>query len=54
MREMALGNGRLDFCIELGRHRYAIEIKTLKNFAGKKSYAQFAVYLSPCASPRTG
>ena len=45
MREMALGSGRLDLCVEFHGHKYAIEVKTKKNFAGEKSYAQLAAYL---------
>ncbi len=44
-REMALGSGRLDLCVEFRGRRYAIEVKTSKNFAGEKSYAQLAGYL---------
>ena len=43
--EMALGSGRLDLCVEYRDKRYAVEVKTSKNFAGEKSYAQFAGYL---------
>jgi hypothetical protein len=45
MREMALGSGRLDLCVEYRDRRYAIEVKTAKNFCGGKSYAQLAGYL---------
>ncbi len=44
-REMALGSGRLDLCVEYRGKRYAVEVKTAKNFAGEKSYAQLAGYL---------
>ena len=44
-REMALGTGRLDLCVEFRRGRYAIEVKTSANFQGEKSYAQCAKYL---------
>ena len=44
-REMALGSRRLDLCIEYRHSRYAVEVKTAKNFAGEKSYAQLADYL---------
>ena len=44
-REMALGSRRLDLCVEYRGHRYAVEVKTAKNFAGEKSYAQLADYL---------
>ena len=42
---MALGSRRLDLCVEYRGKRYAIEVKTSKNFAGEKSYAQLADYL---------
>ena len=44
-REMALGTGRLDLCVEFRGARYAIEVKTSVNFQGAKSYAQCAKYL---------
>lgn len=44
-REMALGSGRLDLCVEFRGHKYAIEVKTSKNFADEKSYGQLAAYL---------
>ena len=44
-REMALGSRRLDLCVEYGAFRYAVEVKTAKNFQGDKSYAQLADYL---------
>ena len=44
-REMALGTGRLDLCVEFRGSRYAIEVKTSANFQGEKSYAQCAKYL---------
>ena len=44
-REMALGTGRLDLCVEFRGARYAIEVKTSSNFQGEKSYAQCAKYL---------
>ena len=44
-REMALGSRRLDLCVEYRDQRYAVEVKTAKNFAGEKSYAQLAGYL---------
>ncbi len=44
-REMALGSGRLDLCLEFRGHRYAVEVKTARNFAGGKSYEQLAGYL---------
>jgi len=44
-REMALGSGRLDLCVEYRGHRYAVEVKTAKNFAGADSYRQLAGYL---------
>lgn len=45
IREMALGSGRLDLCVEYRGRRYAVEVKTSKNFAGEKSYKQLAGYL---------
>ena len=44
-REMALGAGRLDLCVEFRGARYAVEVKTSDNFKGEKSYAQCAKYL---------
>ena len=44
-REMALGQGRLDLCVEFRNSRYAIEVKTSANFKGEKSYEQCAKYL---------
>ena len=44
-REMALGQGRLDLCVEFRGARYAIEVKTSANFKGEKSYGQCAKYL---------
>ena len=44
-REMAVGTGRLDLCVEFRGARYAIEVKTSSNFQGEKSYAQCAKYL---------
>ena len=44
-REMALGQGRLDLCVEFRGARYAIEVKTSANFKGEKSYEQCANYL---------
>ena len=44
-REMALGSKRLDLCVEYGGHRYAVEVKTARNFAGEDSYRQLAGYL---------
>ena len=45
IREMALGSGRLDLCVEYRGRRYAVEIKTSKNFVGEGSYKQLAKYL---------
>ena len=39
---MALGQGRLDLCVEFRGARYAIEVKTSANFKGEKSYEQCA------------
>ena len=44
-REMALGQGRLDLCVEFRGGRYAIEVKTSANFKGEKSYEQCVKYL---------
>jgi len=44
-REMALGSGRLDLCVEYCDKRYAVEVKTAKNFKGEDSYRQLAGYL---------
>lgn len=44
-REMALGSGRLDLCVEYRNKRYAVEVKTAKNFKGDDSYRQLAGYL---------
>ena len=44
-REMAVGTGRLDLCVEFRGGRYAIEVKTSDNFKGEKSYEQCAKYL---------
>ena len=46
IREMALGSRRLDLCVEYRDKKYAVEVKTSKNFAGEKSYGQLADYLS--------
>ena len=51
IREMALGSGRLDLCVEYRGRRYAVEVKTSKNFAGEKSYAQLAGYLDKLGLP---
>ena len=42
---MALGQGRLDLCVEFRGARYAIEVKTSDNFKGNDSYKQCAKYL---------
>ena len=44
-REMALGAGQLDLCVEFRGARYAIEVKTSANFKGEKFYKQCAKYL---------
>ena len=51
IREMALGSGRLDLCVEFKGKRYAIEVKTSKNFAGERSYKQLADYLDKLNLP---
>ena len=50
-REMALGSKRLDLCVEYRGHRYAVEVKTAKNFAGEVSYGQLAGYLDTLGLP---
>ena len=45
IREMALGSGRLDLCVEYRDKRYVVEVKTAKNFKGDDSYRQLADYL---------
>ena len=50
-REMALGSKRLDLCVEYRGHRYAVEVKTAKNFAGEVSYGQLAGYLDSLGLP---
>ena len=45
LREMALGSKRLDLCVEYRDKRYAVEVKTAKNFKGDDSYRQLADYL---------
>ncbi len=45
VREMALGSRRLDLCVEYGKFRYAVEVKTARNFRGDESYRQLADYL---------
>ena len=44
-REMALGSGRLDLCVEFRNHKYALELKMRRHFSREKSLAQFAGYL---------
>ncbi len=51
VREMAAGSGRLDLCVEFRGRRYAVEVKTSKNFAGEKSYGQLAKYLDTLGLP---
>ena len=51
VREMALGSRRLDLCVEYRGRRYAVEVKTSKNFAGETSYAQLAGYLDSLGLP---
>ena len=50
-REMALGSGRLDLCVEYRDKRYAVEVKTAKNFKGDDSYKQLADYLDKLGLP---
>ena len=51
VREMALGSGRLDLCVEYRSRCYAVEVKTSKNFKGDDSYAQLAGYLDKLGLP---
>ena len=51
IREMALGSGRLDLCVEFRGRRYAVEVKTAKNFKGEDSYTQLAGYLDKLGLP---
>ena len=51
IREMALGSKRLDLCVEYRNKRYAVEVKTSKNFAGEDSYRQLAGYLGTLGLP---
>jgi hypothetical protein len=51
MREMALGSKRLDLCVEYRDKRYAVEVKTSRNFAGEDSYRQLAGYLGTLGLP---
>jgi len=50
-REMALGSGRLDLCVEYRDKRYAVEVKTSKNFKGEDSYRQLLGYLDKLGLP---
>ena len=50
-REMALGSGRLDLCVEYRDKRYAVEVKTAKNFKGEDSYRQLLGYLDKLGLP---
>ena len=45
VREMALGSGRLDLCVEYKTFRYAVELKMKRNYSREKSLVQFAGYL---------
>ena len=51
IREMALGSGRLDLCVEFRDRRYAVEVKTDRNFKGEDSYRQLAGYLGTLGLP---
>ena len=51
LREMALGSGRLDLCVEYGTHRYAVELKLRRHYAPEKSHAQLAAYLDTLGLP---
>ena len=50
-REMALGSGRLDLCVEYGAFRYAVELKMKRNFSPEKSYPQLVGYLDRLGLP---
>ena len=50
-REMALGSKRLDLCVEYRDKRYAVEVKTSKNFKGEDSYRQLLGYLDKLGLP---
>jgi hypothetical protein len=50
-REMALGSGRLDLCVEFGAFRYAVELKMKRNFSPEKSYPQLVGYLDRLGLP---
>ena len=50
-REMALGSGRLDLCVEFGPYRYAVELKMKRSFRSPASLDQFAAYLDRLALP---
>jgi len=45
VREMALGSGRLDLCVEYMQFRYAVELKMRSRYSREKSLTQFAGYL---------
>ncbi len=51
IREMALGSGRLDLCVEFRGARYAVEVKTSRNFSPEKSLPQMAQYLDSLGLP---
>ena len=50
-REMAAGSKRLGLCVEFRGHRYAVEVKTSRNFKGDGSFAQLAGYLDTLGLP---
>ena len=45
------GDERLDLCVEFRGRRYAVEVKTAKNFKGEDSYTQLAGYLDKLGLP---
>ena len=51
LREMALGSGRLDLCVEFDPFRYAVELKMKRNFRTPASLDQFAAYLDRLGLP---
>lgn len=45
------GFAALHICVEYRDRRYAVEVKTSRNFAGEKSYGQLASYLDTLGLP---
>lgn len=50
-REMALGSGRMDLCVEFRGARYALELKMRANYRPEQSHAQFVAYLERLGLP---